>query len=436
MRHFRIKIFVRLVVLSILLGFALHYFFIEERWLRGAYLTVFTLLALGELYWFIDRTNRNIANFLTSLMQNDFTTTFTSRGHDKSFRHLHESLNRVTDKFNELNATKEAHHLYLEALISHVSVGIISYDYDEKVMLINQAFREMTGRQSLSFLHGLDKVDRQLLTTIRALRPGESRLVSITLNNELLQLNIHKTEFRELENTYMLVSLHNIRRALNIHEIQAWKKLMRVLTHEIMNSVSPITSLSSTLQQLLEQPDYDHPTILQGLEAIRSRSAGLESFTKAYRQLTGIPVPVRKKILLIELMQRILPLFKSENSHVAFSCSGKKTASLNADPDLLGQVLINLIRNALDAISGQKSGRVEIAWKSLENGCQLLITDNGPGIDENKLDQIFIPFFTTKKNGSGIGLAVSQQIIQMHDGFIDVHSEPGRTSFRIWLPEG
>ncbi len=434
MKHFRKLVLLRIVILTVLLACGIYYFFVEEKMLRSIYLFVFALLAIAEFYWFVDRINRNTANFLTALMQNDFTTTFATDGHNRSFRQLHESFNQITFKFKELTAAREARHQYLEALVSHIRVGIVSYDASEKIMLLNQAFLRMVGKQSLGFLHGLEMVDLQLLTSIRQLKPGESRTLSITINNELLQLNIHKTAFQELGEQYMLVSLQNIRQALSIHEIQAWQKLMRVLTHEIMNSISPITSLSETLIGLTQREEQPVEILKQGLEAIHARSSGLEAFTIAYRQLTGLPAPKIRPVTLEQLIVRIIRLLQADSDVLPVTTRGRDDLIIQADPDLLGQVFINLIRNAVDATKRTESPEILIQWERLENGTEIKVADNGSGIDPDKLENIFVPFYTTKKDGSGIGLAVSQQIIQMHEGTLDVQSRPGETVFRILLP--
>lgn len=428
-------ILIRILLLTLFLACSIYFILVDTRWLRSIYFIIFTLLSLLELYWYLDRTNRNIASFLTTLRQNDFTTSFSTKGHNPSLRRLHTALNEINTKFNELTASREARHLYLEALIAQVSVGIMSYDPEEKIILINQAFRELTGKQSLATLNGLDQVDLHLTGLIREMKPGEERLVGITVNDELRQLSINKTVFFELDKKYTLISMQNIRRALNTQEVMAWKKIMRVLTHEIMNSVSPVTSLSDTLCRMLEQPEYDQEAIRRGLEAIRDRSSGLETFTRDFRRLTGIPNPQKQVFKIDEMVNRVLILLQNETGQTTLSTHGKPETEMFADPDLMGQVLINLVRNALDALEDQSGGKIQVRWQSLENGLLLYVTDNGPGIPADKLEQIFVPFFTTRKNGSGIGLAVSQQIVQLHDGIMDVSSVPGETTFRITLSD-
>lgn len=438
MKHYRLQVFLRIVFIAALLSLLVYFFFVEERWLRSIYLLFFVFLAIGELFWYLDRTNRDISTFLTSLMQNDFTTSFSSKSRGKSFSHMYESFNTVTQKFKEISAEKEARHLYLEALVSQVQVGIISFDNQEKVHLINHAFRQLTGKQSLGYLSGLESADPKLLQTIRLLRPGQSRLISVSINKQTLQLNLHATAFRLQGISYTLVSLQNIREALDIREVEAWQKLMRVLTHEIMNSVSPITSLSDTLIGMIARHQGEpgiEENVRKGLEAIHARSSGLESFTRAYRQLTGIPTPRIQEILMEELIGRIYVLLKNQLTAITWVVDTPDNLVVKADPDLLGQVFINLIKNALDALENCENPRIVVRATVLGSGIEMRFMDNGQGIPSDKLAQVFVPFFTTKKTGTGIGLAVCQQIIQLHGGSIDVQSASGETVFRIFLPQ-
>jgi nitrogen fixation/metabolism regulation signal transduction histidine kinase len=437
MKNYRLQVFFRVLFITALLGLLVYYFFVEEKWLRSTYLLFFTILALGELFWYLDRTNRDITTFLTSLMQNDFTTSFSSRGRGKSYRHMHEAFNQITDRFKQISAEKEARHLYLEALVCQVQVGIISFDRNEKVHLINQTFRHLTGKQSLGYLSGLESSDPRLLQVIRQLKPGQTRLVRVTIGDELLQLNLHATEFRLQEESYTLVSLQNIRQELDVREVEAWQKLMRVLTHEIMNSVSPITSLSETLIPLMQiNTPENQENVRKGLEAIHARSSGLATFTQAYRKLTGIPAPVLTDIFLEDILERIHDLLYQELKTVNWKVTLPERRSIKADADLLGQVFINLIKNALDAMENIGNPTISIQGRELTNGVEIFFMDNGAGISPDKLEQVFVPFFTTKNTGTGIGLAVCQQIIQLHGGTMDVQSVVGKTVFRMLLPHG
>jgi two-component system, NtrC family, nitrogen regulation sensor histidine kinase NtrY len=291
-------------------------------------------------------------------------------------------------------------------------------------------------------LEQLRVVDPALLQVLREIKAGETRLVKVKAGQDILQLTVHATAFRLEEKFYKLVSLQNIRSELDAREMEAWQKLIRVLTHEIMNSISPITSLSSTLHNLVKASVGQEvaPSLLanleEGLDAIRQRSVGLMSFTDVYRKLTRVPTPVLKPTPVAGLLRRIQLLFAEEFSTkgIRFTVEASDH-DVAIDSDLLEQALINLIRNAIDALEGHRDPVIHLSHTLTEdNRSVIAIADNGAGIEPEKMDSIFIPFFTTKKNGSGIGLALTKQIVLLHGGSIKVHSAPGEGArFSIYL---
>lgn len=437
MKNFKFNIVIRLIVITAIISTMVYFLFANTHYLRSFYLLLFLTIAFAELLWYVDRTNRDFKAFLLALLQNDFTTRFSEHAKGKSFNEFYQVLNQITDRFERISSEKQAQHIYLESLVEHVRVGIISFDENEKIQLVNQATKSLLGISQIITLKSIGRVDENLLQTIKKIRPGENQIIKLVANNALLQLNVHASEFRLQGKYFKLVSLQNIKNALDQNEMLAWQKLIRVLTHEIMNSVTPITSLTGTLKQIVdkkrsEKSPIDEPTVEKlwvGLDAVENRSEGLKSFTQSYRKLTKVPTPVFTEIDLKQQLDRILELLKNETKEVDISLSIAKNTVLLADPDLIDQVLINLIKNALDALIGVKEPRLSISY---QNDGVINITDNGLGIEQEKLDQIFIPFFTTKKEGSGIGLALSQQIMHLHNGKIEVTSTPGRgTTFTL-----
>ena len=250
---FRILILIRIIVIATILTAHIYYLLVSAHYLRSVYLFVFLLIAIAEFVWYVDRTNRDFKAFLLALLQSDFTTTFPERARGRSFNELYSVFNQITRKFEQISSEKEVQHIFLEALIEHVSVGIISFDENEKIHLVNEATKKLLHLPLILNLKAIDKVDPSLLSGIREIRSGQNRLVKIVINNEIRQINIHASEFRLQGMYYKLVSLQNIKNELDANEMVAWQKLIRVLTHEIMNSVTPITSLSSTLKQIVEK---------------------------------------------------------------------------------------------------------------------------------------------------------------------------------------
>ena len=425
-KNFRVNVILRLLLITSLIVLLVYFIMVDERYLRSVYLALFLIISLVEFVWYVDRTNRDFTSFLLALLQDDFTTKFSEKGKGKSFENLYKAFNAITQKFENISSAKEVQHLYLEGLVNHIRVGIISIDKDERIHLMNRALQKMLDRPHMAFLNNLNSVDHQLPEVLREIKPNENRLLKIQVKNELLQLSIHASEFLLNKEYYKLISIQNIKSELDINELDAWQKLIRVLTHEIMNSVTPITSLSDSLRQILENDKSDDSLakVGQGLEAIQLRSKGLQNFTEAYKKLTKLPTPKFNSVNLKSLFDNIVTLFKEELKNIKLILEIPEKTEILADRDLLDQVFINLIKNACDALHGIEGSTIRIHVEQ-NDVTTITITDNGEGIDEDKLDKIFIPFFTTKTEGSGIGLALSRQIIRLHNGSIGIKSQRG-----------
>ena len=413
-------------------------------YLRSVYLAVAVVVLVGELIWYIDRFNRDVKSFMVSLLQRDFTTHYQSSGKSKSFDELYTMLNRISEAFKTISAEKEVQFRYLEMLVEHLRVSILSIDIDGKIHLANQALKDLLHKEVLISLKSLESFDESFVKTIREIRTGETRLVKLRVQNDLLQLSIHASEFKLEDKYYKLISMQNIRNELDAREMEAWQKLIRVLTHEIMNSVSPVISLSGTLHGLVNQhsdkltlPDKDlYNTLDKGLEAIKIRSEGLYNFTQSYRKLTGIPKLSLKKANVKEIVDRVQILMANKiKEHSILLRISNVDVEVVVDPDLMEHVLINLLLNAIEAVADTKEGCIHIrtSLHQKSNVC-IHIMDNGEGMDEATAEKIFIPFFTTRKNGSGIGLAITKQILQLHNADIQFTSEKGKgTEFVILL---
>ena len=433
-KNFRLSVLIRLLIISAFITLLVYFLMIDVRYLRSVYILFFLVIAIIEFIWYVDKTNRDFTSFLLSLLQDDFTTTFSEKGKGKSFKNLYGSLNRITKKFEQISSAKEVQHLYLEALVEHLRVGIISFDKSGKIHLMNQAIQKMFNRPQMAFLNNLNSIDEQLPQLLMEIKPKENRLLKIKVKGELLHLSIHASEFLLDKEFYKLISIQNIKNELDANELDAWQKLIRVLTHEIMNSVTPITSLSGTLRQIVENSPHNEQTIekvTQGLEAIELRSKGLQNFTDAYRKLTRIPTPNYASLNLKNLFKRIMILVENQSTGIEIKLDIVDNIKIMGDQDLLEQVFINLVKNAIEALEDRNSAVLNVkVWQ--DDQTHISISDNGSGIDEDKIDKIFIPFFTTKKEGSGIGLALSRQIIRKHNGNISVTSVPDEgTTFTV-----
>lgn len=412
--------------------------------LRSFYLGFAASALVVEMFWYIDRFNRDIKTFMRSLLQRDFTTHYQGAGKGKSFDALYQTLNLISEAFKKISLEKEIQHRYLEMLVDHMQVGILSYDISEKIHLANTSLKKLLQRPVIMNVDSLTSIDENLVNTIRKLKSGDTRLIKIRIGKDLLQLSLHASEFKLDDEYYKLVSMQNIHNELDAREMEAWQKLIRVMTHEIMNSIAPITSLSSTLHGLVRQHmnsvhSIEKSTVDaldQGLEAIKFRSGGLHHFTEAYRSLTRIPQPTFRLASIKDILNRVAVLFDQELKRRNVILETRITVDdILMDPELIEQVIINLLRNSLEAVALSANPVIKIETiKQLSGKTLIKISDNGMGIDQETIENIFIPFFTTKKNGSGIGLALVKQIVQLHHGEIHVNSSVGNgAEFNILL---
>jgi nitrogen fixation/metabolism regulation signal transduction histidine kinase len=435
-RDFKSKIFIRVVILTALIGSSLYLFLSGGKIVSAIIMGVIALISMTELIKFNTSTNRKIIKFLEAVKYSDFATNFTfDNSLGDSFKSLNAEFNKVLEAFRKARSEKEEHWQYLNTVIQHVNTGIISFDINGNIELINHVAKGLLRRPQIRNISELEEVNKGLYELLKNLKAGQQSLYQI---DNRIQLAIHATELRLRGNSYKLVAFQNIQSELQKKEIESWQNLTKVLRHEIMNSMTPIASLTSTLNDILSEElenKGDHfeisidgvDDIHEGLKTIESRSKALIHFIDAYREYTSIPQPKNETILVKDLLDDIHALFKVDirQSSTTLTCSTQpKRLTINADDHQIQQVLINLVKNAVESVAEQKNGEVKIiAGIDKKERTFIEVRDNGPGIIPEAIERIFIPFFTTKKRGSGIGLALSRQIMQLHDGTLTVDSE-------------
>ncbi len=432
--RFHINVIFRVVIFLLLSGgivTSLHFKF----YLTTFFLTIFLVVAVVNLIKYVTQTNRDLANFLASVKYDDFTSNTSAQHKGKSFGELHSGFNLINRKFRDIRAEKEANHQFLQTMVEHINVGLLGINDKEEVILMNKSLQKMLHKSYLINLDGIGKVDKQLCKTVKELEPGQRELVKVNIQNNLLQLSISAVAITLKKESFRLISFQNIQNELEAQELIASQKLIRILTHEIMNSVAPIASLSSTINEMLNRPEK---TVINGqlenikrsIQVIQKRSEGLLDFTETYRQLTRIPPPkfqiVSAKSLINEVQTLLVLDFEKHRIRFEKQLPSGEEFSFQGDPHLLEQVLINLVKNAIDAVKDNKHPIIKAsAFYTSDRKINIQIVDNGKGIPKDMMDQIFVPFFTTKTEGSGIGLSLSRQIVRMHKGNIDIQSTEG-----------
>jgi two-component system, NtrC family, nitrogen regulation sensor histidine kinase NtrY len=313
--------------------------------------------------------------------------------------------------------------------------------------MINKSAKKLFQQSSLKNISKLSELSRELVDVLFTIKPGENKLVKIQDEDDFLQLVINANEFKIKNKQVLLCTIKNIQSVLEEQETEAWQKLIRVLTHEIMNSIAPIASLSSTLDMMLKElrpangdiTTMDKETvdeIQQALQTINKRSHGLLHFVNTYRNLTRIPKPNFAMVKVKELFSSVVLLMDEELKHKNISLTqtvDPASLEISIDGQLIEQVIINLLKNSIHALEGKPSGRIELrAFFNKRGRPTIQVYDNGSGILKDVLDKIFIPFFTTKPSGSGIGLSLSRQILKLHGGSITANSvQDKETTFTL-----
>lgn len=403
------------------------------------------ILQVLELYRFSSQTNRKLTRFLESVKYSDFISGFTNDNRlGRSFKDLNTAFNEVLEAFRKARSEKEEHWQYLNTVVQQVRTGLFSYDAEGNIQLMNANARKYMGvATNVKNISELEGRNPGLYALIESMVPGKSSLYK---HGTDVQLTINMTELRIRGNLVKLITLQNIQTELQRQELEAWQNLTRVLRHEIMNSITPISSLTSTLKEILDKDliqtsggfelkNEGADDLREGLDTIESRSKGLIKFIDAYREYTSLPQPRIKTVRLKDLIDKVGQLMKTQlrNSTIEFTydCQSEYL-TVQADEEMIEQVLINLVKNAIESLGTMDNGSIYIHGDFDENYVFIAVTDNGPGIIAEAVNRIFVPFFTTKKSGSGIGLSLSRQIMQMHNGTLTVESKPyEKTTFTL-----
>lgn len=439
--NFRFVILFRVLLLAATVSIWAYLVFITEKYFSATLIGVALIAEIISLYLYVENTNRKLTRFLEHIKYSDFTSGFNSDNQiGKSFGELNKAFNEVLDAFREARSEKEEHLQYLNTVVQHVETGLIAFNQVGEIQLMNTAANRMLKVSHLRTITDLKSYYPSLNKILDELNPGEATLFRNSSNEELA---LNATEIIMKGKPYKLISFHNIQAELQKKELEAWQNLTKVLRHEIMNSIAPISSLTSTLKDILDdevtnlepgEPISEETIddIQEALSTIENRSHGLARFVNAYKDFTQIPDPHFKLVLMEDIIQNIESLmqieFKSRNIQFETKVT-TPSLKVTIDPELIEMVLINLVKNALQSVEKIEGGNVSIVG-GLNSNIRPFITvrDNGPGIIPEAIERIFIPFFTTKKEGSGIGLALSRQILHKHKGSLTVNSQPNEVT--------
>ncbi len=393
------------------------------------------LYVLANTYSFVKRRFVAMDDFFEAVKYRDFSRWFPEDRGPKDIRFLYTGFNEINRTIKEINTKNQAQYVYLQKILEMVDIGIIAYNLETgNVLWSNDSFGEILDIPSFKNIRFVESRKPKLFNTIFETYHREPNSISIALQNESIKILISDTVFQVDDDAFKLVVIQDIDNTLNKNESESWKKLLSVMTHEIMNSIAPISSLADTLQKSVQHA-IEHPKkntlelddLNSGIKTVKNRSEGLLKFAKTYRSLSKVTNLNLQRIKVSQLFENIRllmePSIKAKNIDVEFKITGPKL-ELDIDIHLIEQVLINLILNAIDACVHKDDAKIKVlASQTANRDIILKVYDNGSGIPQDILENIFVPFFTSKTTGSGIGLSLCKQIMLLHKGKIMVKSE-------------
>lgn len=423
--------FLKITLLLVMTTGVAWFLFNGEYWFAGLFFFVVLMIGFRWLNW-ERRLLKHMDEFAEAVHFRDFTRRYPVRNRINSPENtLFRAFNAINQVFYGINSEKEMQHQYLSKVINMLDMALIFYQTDTgKVIWINDAFKQLFGTPHIVQLRGLEKRLPELYERTISLATGVQQMELVPSKKGNIKLLMQASIFETKEGKFRIVSYQNVNEAIDQTETRAWHKLLRVLTHEIMNSIAPITSLAETLHAKLDNMEVEEELgdVKVGIATIQNRSKGLMQFAKSYRLINQVDQPKFRDVSILQLFDTIHQLLEPTlaQKNIELDTIIKNTRlMLSIDPTLIEQVLINILLNAMDAVKAVENPYLSLQALEVDGRVQIRVRDNGIGIPEDLADQIFTPFFTTKKSGSGIGLTLSKQIMLLHGGNILIESREG-----------
>jgi two-component system nitrogen regulation sensor histidine kinase NtrY len=452
-KRFTLQVSIR-IVLILLFCLLFAYVLINNYWFSTFAVGVILILQVTNLIRYVNNTNYSLVKFLDALKNEDFSVYFSPSKKGDSFVKMYDDFNLIIKLFKQNKIEKEAQFKYFQYILEHVNLGIVSIKKEDlfglhsesEMLFLNKAACDILKQPQHKYWHRLANNIPWFVDEIKKIADGGKTLVDFGDENERKQLSLEVIEIQLLNVPYLIITFQDIRSEIEQKEIEAWHNVIKILAHEMLNSFTPVSSLASTMKAMTENEKGELLTLDQmdaedvhdinmAASTIKKRSEGLLEFVKDYRTISNVPIPILTLINVKQFLASIELLMKPsiENANVALKILPiPANAKINADSKLIEQVLINLINNSIHALKGRDVPVIKVGCIVEPEKTVIVITDNGMGIEEKIMNQIFIPFYTTKKHGSGIGLSLSKNILKKHGGNLLVNSEVGKyTTFTL-----
>ncbi|MCK0145318.1 ATP-binding protein [Arenibacter sp. F26102] len=429
-------------ITAVLIAFLLY----REKYVLAAITLAILVFQTYHLIRYVNETNRKIAYFFDAIKNEDFTLRFPEKLSVKSLEELNHSLNMLNEMIQKIHLKNQTQERFYQEILKQADIGILAINSKGHILFANPRIEQMLNYTPLNHIKQLTQVDEDLYQIFSELKPFERRMLQLTNEREKIDLAIKSSSFNMDGQELLLVVIQDIHQELDEKETESWTKLIRVLTHEIMNSITPITSISESIlkyhtkggENLVQGTEYQKriENTIKGLEVIKDQGANLMSFVQSYRSLLNVPMPDKKIVRVHNLLEKIILLIGQDKEFSNTSIELKMNTQdleLFIDEKQITQVLINLCRNALQSLKQQQDSTIRLMAGINKSGQKFIeVRDNGPGIPDELINEIFVPFFTTKNSGTGVGLSLSKQILRMHGGNLKVNSLPNKeTSFLL-----
>ena len=433
-KRYSLGIVIRVITLICSIGILGSIFLREDLFFTQLILFSLIIAETAEFIRYANKTNLELSKFLAGIRDGDYQLNYEHREGSKSLKKLYGSFEEVISLLKELETERNAQNNFLNAIINQIGFGIIVFDEKGDITLMNQEASELLAIPRIKKWRNLKNANISFLETLLNIDQTQNQLIETAVNGQSQYLTVNVETMQLRENPLKICSFQNIKSEISQKETEAWQKLIRILTHETMNSVAPIVSLAETMTLILENEenqakgkgeisDENISDIHDSVKTIAQRGEGMLKFVKEYRRLTRIPKPELEVLNIQQLLKSTMKLYENDIEAKSIQYTFRVTENdIQADPILIQQVIVNIVKNALEALITVENPTLKIESQLIDNKVLVDITNNGPAIQADKVDKIFVPFFTTKANGSGVGLSVSRQIMSMHQGELDLIS--------------